>query len=287
LAMLLIVTTSVTAVPLLRPATAQESRPGGAVSLHQDILLPPRVGHVDARATALHWGMAGADVERIMGPPAELKDYDGLSGHVRVLTYPAEPIATKVSICDQQVCAVRFDIAGVDDSTLPLHSRQVWQGMDRATVLRLLGAPADLHLYDRYDMRLEHAIFERAGQSDLSVFFIDGRVAAKRRGRDLPPDLLRVALPRSNDAKREETNAQSGGPGVRQVRVGMLLPEVQALFGAPKLLVHSTFKGRPVEYAIYQNDPSGAFGSFTFIDSILTEFASGGRMPLSQILNGG
>jgi hypothetical protein len=43
------------------------------------------------------------------------------------------------------------------------------------------------------DMMLEHMIFARPGQPDVSVFLIGGRVAGKRIGRDLPSDILGFA----------------------------------------------------------------------------------------------
>jgi hypothetical protein len=91
----------------------------------------------------------------------------------------------------------------------------------------------------------------------------------------------------SDDPVNEETDAQADGRAERQVRVGMMRNDVEALFGTPKLSVASAFKGRPVHYAIYQTNPDGSFGSFTFIDGVLTEFASGGTTPLGNILSGG
>jgi hypothetical protein len=64
-----------------------------------------------------------------------------------------------------------------------------------------------------------------------------------------------------------------------------MINETQALFGAPKLSVDYTFKGRPAKYRIYQTDENGAFGSFTFVDGVLIECAGGGAIPLSQVLD--
>ena len=67
----------------------------------------------------------------------------------------------------------------------------------------------------------------------------------------------------------------------------MIVRDARALFGAPKLLVPYSFKGRPAEYGIYEIGKGGSFGCFTFIDDVLIEFADGGRLPLDQILSGG
>jgi hypothetical protein len=283
--LLLIAMTSMLAAELVSPATAQEYRSGEAS--HHHILLAPRVDRVDVRAKLLHWGMPGADVERIMGASEELQAYDGPGGNVRVLSYPTEPIATIVSIHNGQLTGVRLDLAGIDERTFPAYSRPVWPGMDRATVLRILGVPADDQLHDSFGMTLEHMIFGRPGQPDVSIFLIGGRVAGKKVGRDLPLDILGFALPLPPNATNEETDARSVARSEGQVAVGMAINEIQARFGTPKLLVDYTFKGRPANYRIYQTDEDGSFGSFTFVDGVLIEFAGGSEIPLSQILNGG
>jgi hypothetical protein len=136
-------------------------------------------------------------------------------------------------------------------------------------------------------MTLEHMIFGRPGQPDVSIFLIGGRVAGKKVGRDLPLDILGFALPLPPNATNEETDARSVARSEGQVAVGMAINEIQARFGTPKLLVDYTFKGRPANYRIYQTDEDGSFGSFTFVDGVLIEFAGGSEIPLSQILNGG
>jgi len=283
--LLLIAMTSMLAAQLASPAMAQEY-PSSEAS-HHDILLPPRVDRVDVRARLLHWGMTDAEVEQIMGASAELQAYDGPGGNVRVLSYSTEPIATIVSIHNGQLTGVRLDIAGIDEHTLPAYSRPVWLGMNRASVLRILGIPADDQLHDRFGMTLEHMIFGRLGQRDISVFLIGGRVASKKVGRDLPSDILGFALPLPPNATNDETDARSVARGEGQLAVGMTINEIQARFGTPKLLVDYTFKGRPANYRIYQTNEDGSFGCFTFVDGVLIEFAGGSEIPLSQILNGG
>jgi hypothetical protein len=118
-------------------------------------LLPPRVDYVGVRATLLHWGMSTGDVERIMGTP-ERADLFADEGHVfRVLRYPAEPIATTVTFTNDGLSGVTLDIAGIDDPALPNYSRPVWLGLSRATVLQLLGTPADDRLWDGFGMTIE------------------------------------------------------------------------------------------------------------------------------------
>jgi hypothetical protein len=49
--------------------------------------------------------------------------------------------------------------------------------------------------------------------------------------------------------------------------------------------VDYTFKGRPANYRIYQTNENGSFGSFTFVNGVLIEFARG-NTSLSQVLDG-
>jgi hypothetical protein len=275
--LLLIAMTSMLAAQFISPATAREYQSGEAS--HHDNLIPPRVDRVGVRARLLHWGMPGAHVERIMGAPAELQAYDGPGGNVRVLSYPTEPIATIVSINNGQLTGVRLDLAGIDEPTLPAYSRPVWLGMNRAMVLRILGVPTDDQLHDSFGMKLEHLIFARPGQPDVSVYFMDDRVVAKKVGRAVPDDILRVVLPSPHDETGEEANEQL-------VRIGMTATQVRALYGAPKVLVNSTFKGQPVEYAIFETKAAKSFGRFTFIGGVLTEFAVS-ESSLSDIPWGG
>ena len=277
ISLLLIATTSLLAAQLVSPVTAHEYRSGEAP--HHDILRPPRVDRVDVRARLLRWGMPSADVERIMGASAEVQAYDGPGGSVRVLSYPTEPIATIVSIHNGQLAGVRLDLAGMDERTLPAYGRPVWLGMDRATVLRILGVPADDQPHDSFGMELEHMIFARPGQPDVSVYLMDDRVVAKNVGRAVPDDILRVVLPSLHDLTAEEANEQLVG-------IGMAATQVRALYGAPKVLVNSTFKGQPVEYAIFETKAAKSFGRFTFIGGVLTEFAVS-ESSLSDIPWGG
>jgi hypothetical protein len=151
----------------------------------------------------------------------------------------------------------------------------------------MLGTPVDDRLRDGYGMTIEQMIFERPQEPDVSVFLVDGRVAAKKLGRSFPADILGFALPLAADPGDEEIDDvadRSKGPG--RLQVGMKASELQALFGAPKLHVDYTFKGRPAGHAIYETMPGKSFGRFTYIDGVLTEFADGEKTPLSQILDG-
>jgi hypothetical protein len=251
-----------------------------------ELLLPPRVDHVPAPATFLHWGMSADDVDRIMGTPAQAQSFVSEGDNLRVLKYPAEPIATTVTITNDRLSGVALDVAGIDDPTLPSFSRAAFLGMHRTVVLQMLGMPADDRVRDAYGMTIEQMIFERPGEPVVSIFLIDARVAAKKVGRSSPAGILSFALPLAPDPEHDEIDDVADWRKEQGVDVGMKASELPALFGTPKLQVSYTFKGRPAEYAIYETSPGKSFGRFTSIDGVLTEFADGGKTPLSQILDG-
>jgi hypothetical protein len=255
-------------------------------ALGTDALLPPRVDHIGVRATLLHWGMSRDDVDRVMGTPGQVDSFLGGSGDMHVLKYSTEPIATTVTIIDHKLSGVALDIAGIEDLALPNFSRPAWLGMSRATVLRMLGTPANDRLRDGYGMTVEQMIFARPNVPDVSIFLIDGRVASKKVGRSFPTDILSFALPLAPGPADGEIDDVADRPRDRSVRVGMEASELRALFGAPKHQVSYTFKERPATYAIYETSPGRSFGRFTFIGGVLTEFADGGTTPLNQILDG-
>jgi hypothetical protein len=251
----------------------------------RDPLLPPRVDHIGIRATLVHSGMSAVGVERIMGKPTQVDVADDEDRSVRVLKFPTEPIATTITITEGKLSGVALDVAGIDDPELPNFSHAAWLGMSRTAVLQMLGTPAEDHLQDGYGMTVEQMIFERPCLPDVSVFLIDGHVAAKKVGRSFPADILSFALPLAPDPTDDEIDDLPDWTKERPIAVGIKASELQALFGTPKLHVDYRFKGRPAEYAIYEMSPGQSFGRFTFIDGVLTEFAGGGKR-VSEVLDG-
>jgi hypothetical protein len=150
-----------------------------------------------------------------------------------------------------------------------------------------MGAPVEDRLSDSFGMKLEHMTFERPGLPDLSIFLIDERVVTKHAGRALPPDIFCLSLPLAPSDADRAADSQADRSGRRQIRAGMGVRDVQAMFGEPKMRVPYSVKGRPAEYRIYETASNGSFANFTFIDDVLVGFADGGRLPLDQILSGG
>src|SRR5262249_53570194 len=183
------------AVPLAPPRLAHQPQPAPAPSLDGKGLSPPHVDHVGVLATALHWGMTAAEATRIVGTPSAVNSYTSDDVNVRVLDFLDELIPTKVTIVNETVSGVALDVARIEDRVLPSFSRAAWLGMSRATVLRVLGAAKGELRHHFFNVALDQLIFERPGQPGVSVYLMDDRVVAKKVGRALPVDILRVVLP--------------------------------------------------------------------------------------------
>jgi outer membrane protein assembly factor BamE (lipoprotein component of BamABCDE complex) len=249
-------------------------------------LQPRHVDHIGVRATLLYLGMQAVSVERIMGTPTLVDAAKRGGGSVRVLKYPLEPIGTEVTITDAKVSGVALDIAGVDDPALPNFSRAVWLGMTRTAVLRLLGKPSEDRIRAGDGMSVEQMIFERPDQQVISIFLIDGRVAAKKVGSSFPANIFSFALPLTADPVGNEIDEVANWSKLQRIRVGMKMSEVQTLFGVEKMRVDYSFKGKPAAHMIFETSPGKSFARFTFIENVLTEFADGGATPLSLVLDG-
>jgi len=271
---LLIAMANSVAFLLVSPASAQQS-------IANDQPLPPHVERIATEASRLHLGMPEDEVARKMGAPTAVVPSENSGVQLRVLRYAPEPIAIKVTLSDGKVSAVALDIAGIDDPALPAYGRPIWSGIHRTAVLRIMGTPIEDHVSDSFGMKLEHMIFERPGQSDLRIFLIDGRVAGKQAGRSLPRNLFSLWLPLAPSEADREADGQSNQSGSGQIRTGMSVRDVQAMFGEQKMRVPYTVKGRPAEYRIHETASNGRFVCFTFIDDVLVSFADGGELSLS------
>jgi hypothetical protein len=119
--------------------------------------------------------------------------------------------------------------------------------MNRAVVLQRLGAPSENRLRYCDGLIVEQMIFERPGETDVSIFLVDGRVAAKKVGKSFPLDLLSFALPLM--PAEDESGEIADRSKKRLVAVGMKESELRAQFREPKLRVPYTFKRHSAEHA--------------------------------------
>ena len=166
------------------PATAQNRASSEGETSQRQQVLAPNIAHVAVRATLLHWGMLQADIARVMPAPSQVVAADD-EGAVRVLRYSAEPIATTVTITDGKLSSVALDVAGADDPALPNFARAAWLGMNRATVLRILGVPSRPTL--RGNERRTDDIRATGGGPMSASSWLTGAWQRKRSGDCFPP----------------------------------------------------------------------------------------------------
>ena len=240
---------------------------------------PPSVEVVAVRASRLHLGMTAAEVDAIMGQGTKTAEYRNADTALHTLKFSAEPIRSEVTLTNGKVSHVVLDVFRVDPGDLPTFTRVAWSGLNSATVLRLLGKPYDARHYAFFDVKVDQQIFRRAGEPDVSFFFVADRLIAKRVGQDIPVDIFQVNLPSSPDATGED-------PVEESVRVGMKAGDVTALYGAARLKVAYRFNGQAAEHAIYETRPGGPFVSLTLVDGIVTEFSDIGRLPDDDVFAG-
>jgi hypothetical protein len=251
-------------------AIAGQPNPGATTNARSPS--PPGIDFVAVRASRLHLGMTATEVTAIMGTPAKTTDYVDGGIPKQTLDFPAEPIASKVTLANGGVSGASLDVFRVNENDLPAFTRLAWPGLVSSAVLRVLGTPGEVRHLAYFGVALEQLIFRRSGEPDVSLFFVENRLVAKRVGQSIPADIFRVFLPSPPDTMSEE-------PVETTVEVGMRASEVKAFYPTAKLDVSYRFKGQLAEHAIYRTRPGGPFVSFTFVDSVLTEFADIGRLP--------
>src|SRR5262249_16448589 len=143
---------------------------------------------------------------------------------LQTLDFSAEPIRSKVTLTNGRVSHVALDVFRVDQDDLPAFTRVAWPGLNSATVLRLLAPPYEVRHHAFFDIKMDQLIFRRAGEPDVSLFFVADRLVAKRVGQGIPVDLFQVNLPLPPDATGEDLVEVS-------VQVGMKATDVKTLYG--------------------------------------------------------
>jgi len=234
---------------------------------------PPRPPHVETAtnpAVQLRLGMTEPDVTGIMGEPAKVTDYvaDGIAR--RRLEYPG-PIPGKVTLSAGRTTGIVLDVFGVEKGELPSSSRKAWPGMASGAVQQVLGEPGEICHYGFFGIKLDQWVYDRPGQEDVSLFFVDDRLVAKAVGRRIPQDIFEVRLP----ARAEPTEAtSSAGPSI-----GMTIDDVRKLYGDVKLRVDYVLNGQDASRMIVEARARGSFLTFTFVDDRLVAFEDLGPLP--------
>ena len=151
--------------------------------------------HVYLRASLLHAGSTGADVERVMGNPTVATNLGGPESADTALVYANEPIRTRITLTAGRVTAIATDIAYVNPMPLPARARVIKATMVRGGVTGLLGTPEVDRRWMETGRNIEQMIFARSDEPEFSVFLNDGLVVDVTLGRERPPGITSMLLP--------------------------------------------------------------------------------------------
>ena len=226
----------------------------------QEVSEPVR--RVDLRASLLHAGSIGADVERVLGQPTVATDLGRPESGDIALVYASEPIRTRVVLTAGKVTSIALDVVYFDQAPLPPRARVIKATMLRDGVKALLGAPDANHRWMEAGREIEQMTFARAGEREFSVFLVDGLVVDTRPGNDTPSALASMLLPAA------VSDASVGG----ELAVGLSPAQASPLLGARESTIRFVLKGRPVEQAVYHERDGSGMVTLTFIGGVLTSF---------------
>jgi hypothetical protein len=217
---------------------------------------------VDLRASLLHAGSASTDVERMLGRPTGATDLGEPDSGDWALVYTNEPLRTRVVLTAGRITAIALDVAYVDPTPLPARARVIKATMTRQGVRGLLGTPDGDRQWMEAARNIEQMVFAQNGEPEFSVFLSDGLVVNVTPGRETPPGITSMLLPTA------VPDASVGG----QLAIGLSQTQVASLLGPAESTTQFTFKGEPVEYAIYHLRDRNTCVTVTFMGGVLTAF---------------
>ena len=92
---------------------------GGMVPLAYALAQPtpepsPAIQYVDLRASWLHAGSTGADVEHVLGQPTTATELGASGSGDMALVYASEPVRTRVVLTANRVTSIALDVVYVD-----------------------------------------------------------------------------------------------------------------------------------------------------------------------------
>ena len=144
--------------------------------------------------------------------------------------------------------------------------------MASSAVRQALGEPGEINHHGFHGIKLDQWVYDRPGEGQVSLFFVNDRIIAKAVGRDVPQDIFEVHLP----ARPEPTGTTApAGPSI-----GMTMSDVGKLYGDQKLRVDYILNGQDASRMIIETRAKGSFLAFTFVGDHLIGFEDLG--PLSD-----
>jgi hypothetical protein len=231
---------------------------------------PPHVEIATIPAGELRLGMTELDVTRIMGEPAKVTDYVADGFDKRRLEYQGS-IPGKVTLSAGRTTGIVLDVFRMEKGDLPASSRKAWPGMASAAVRLVLGEPSDIRHHGFFGIKLDQWVYDRPGEEEVSLFFVEDRVVAKAIGQRIPQDIFEVRLPAQPEPA---ATIASTGPSM-----GMTIDDVRKLYGDVRLRVDYVLNGQDASRMIIETRAKGSFLTFTFVDNRLVAFEDLGPLP--------
>lgn len=223
------------------------------------------VQRIDLRASLLHAGSTGVEVQQILGKPSAATLLGSSESRDAALVYGSDPVRTRVVLTSDRVTAIALDLVYVDPTPLPTRARAIKPTMVRGGVTALLGLPEADQRWAEAGFDIERMTYARTDGAEFSVFLVDGQVADVRLGRETPAGLTSMLLPRVANSN--------------ELTIGQTPAQAIPLLGPMESGTHFTLKGQPVEYGIYQERDGDRLVYVTFTGGVLTAFAI--RSPVS------
>jgi hypothetical protein len=231
--------------------------------------LPPRIQFVSVPASKLQVGMTKAEVESILLGTPKVTSWVDRGTNWQTLDFPGL-VPTKVILKDGEVSSISLDVFRADEAGLPMFYRRAWLGMHILAAGWTLGAPSEVRHHTFIGIQLDQLIYQRAGEPEVSIFFVGSRVIARGTGRNIPPRIFQVDLPLPPDLE--------GAKRIQFAHLGMKESDVRALYGAGKLRVDYLFNGTSASHNIVGARAGNSYAKLTFVEGTLTEIEDLGTL---------
>ena len=218
----------------------------------------PEPSRVVLRASWLHAGSTGGDVERVLGQPTAAAELGAPGSGDMALVYAGEPVRTRVVLTANRVTSIALDVVYIDPVPLPMRARAIKATMVREGLTGLLGTPISDHRWTDAGRDFEQMMYASAGEPEFSVFLVDGLVVDVRLGHDRPVGLGCLVLPVASVGS--------------ELGIGQSPAQAAPLLGPMETTVHFALEGQPVDYGSYQERDGDGLVTVTFMGGVMTAF---------------
>jgi hypothetical protein len=206
--------------------------------------------------------MTTPEIEAVMGGPTASQPFGSTDKGNFELDYAEEPIPTRLVVTEGHLQSIILRRDSIQEASLPRFARIIKPGMSRGGVLALLGSPQKNWEWTACKLQFEQMVFARAGQSIVSVILTNGDVSAVVTGLELPPSLLRLALPLG-------TSADDTGASQDRLHIGAERGRVLSAMGEALWSTEGSSKSLLVQSSTFRTPEGDGLLSLTFIAGAL------------------